>query len=96
MKNYDMRAEALEYSTCYLDWFNNRHREFFRGADIFRDDHGRYRLISSGCRTDHQIVDTNISSDQFGDVDGTTTVDELADMLVHTGFMTEMLQKLEA
>jgi hypothetical protein len=92
-----LRDEALEFSEAYMDWFTTRHKEFYRGADIYRRDDGTYGLISSGCgkQCNIRIVCENLSSDLFGDITDETTPHELAEMLVETGFMKDMLSDID-
>lgn len=88
----DISVEALEYAKCYLAWYRGEVK-FPRGADIYRSDDGRYHTISSGCGNDlYHIVDRNITSDQFGSESlNSTTPEEMAEMLIESGYMAEML-----
>lgn len=82
--------EALALATCYLGWYNGQGSAWSRGADIYRNDDGTYRLISSGCGVNgvHHVVLEDISGDMFGDINGTESPEDLAEMLADNRWLT--------
>ena len=82
--------EATALAKCIIDLFyGDDSNQWYRGADIYRREDGEYRLISSGCGINgiHHVVIRNVSLDLYGDIDESTTVEDLATMLTENKWL---------